>query len=249
MRTSTFLHTGLALTLAIALRAAPGRAQIRFDSPEHEKRVRRLMPVDDYPVADFDSAEPADLKERALRLARGKRHNNTNLSQPDVPRFVFQEGTGTISLGLPPSHAPIEPAFPIGQSDAIVIAEVEGARAYLSQDKTSVYSEFTVLIEEVLKNASALSVVPGNTVTTERAGGRVRLASVKKYCGASSGGRCRVRGGDTSSFSRATRRLKAFRLSRATSYVQGGSPRWMEVADSGRRWLYLSSPGMTATTV
>jgi hypothetical protein len=87
---------------------------------------------------------------------------------------------GPISLGLPPSHAPIQPAFPVGQSDAVVIAEVKDARAYLSQDKTSVYSEFTVLVEEVLKNASVLSVVPGKTITTERSGGRVRLASGKE---------------------------------------------------------------------
>lgn len=180
MRTSTLLLTGLALTLTIAVGASPARAQIRFESPEHEKKVRHLVPVDHYPVADFNASEPPDLKERALRLARSKRHNNTNLSQSDVPRFVFQEGTGPINLGLPWSHAPIESAFPVGQSDAVVIGEVKDAHAYLSQDKTSVYSEFTLRIEEVLKSASSSAITPDSTIAAERGGGRVRLASGKE---------------------------------------------------------------------
>src|SRR5258708_32167306 len=46
------------------------------------------------------------------------------------------------------------PALPVPQSDAIVIGEVLGGRAYLSNNRSVVYSEFPVLVEDVLKNCS-----------------------------------------------------------------------------------------------
>lgn len=142
--------------------------------------MRLLIPVDDYPVADFNAPEPINAELLALRLARNKRHNNTTLSKTDIPRFVFQELTNPIQLGLPPSHAPVEQAFPISRSDTVIIGKVKDAAAYLSQDKTNVYSEFSVRVESVFKNTSLLQVASNSTITTERGGGRVRLPSGEK---------------------------------------------------------------------
>jgi hypothetical protein len=54
---------------------------------------------------------------------------------------------------------------------------VVDAQAYLSDDKTGVYSEFSVRIEEVLKNDSLTPSFPGSLVVAERYGGRVRFPS------------------------------------------------------------------------
>ncbi len=177
MKTSTLSFTLYPLILVIVLSTSSVQAQLRFESPEHERRVRLLIPVDDYPVADFNAPEPANAELRALRLARNKRYNSTTLSKTDIPRFVFQELTNPIQLGGPPSHAPVEPAFPVSKSDTVVIGEVKDAAAYLSQDKTGVYSEFSVRVESILKNTSLLQLASNSTITTERGGGRVRLPS------------------------------------------------------------------------
>ncbi len=54
---------------------------------------------------------------------------------------------------------------------------VTDAQAYLSNDKTGVYSEFTVRIDEVLKNDSPAQFTVGSFIAVERFGGRVRFPS------------------------------------------------------------------------
>jgi hypothetical protein len=69
------------------------------------------------------------------------------------------------------------PALPAGRSALVVLGEVIDAKAYLSNDQTGVYSEFTVRVERVLKNDKGSSVFPGEFITTERWGGRVIFPS------------------------------------------------------------------------
>jgi hypothetical protein len=57
------------------------------------------------------------------------------------------------------------------------VGTISDARAHLSDDKNSVYSEFSVTIKEVLKNNTGLSLAVGDSVTLERKGGRVRYPS------------------------------------------------------------------------
>jgi len=67
------------------------------------------------------------------------------------------------------------PALPTAQSSAIVVGEVATAQAYLSEDTKGVSTEFNVKIEEVLKNDGSIATSPGNMLTIERLGGRVKL--------------------------------------------------------------------------
>ena len=75
-------------------------------------------------------------------------------------------------MQLIPSHAPEEPALPIIQSDAIVIGQVTSAQAHLSSDKTNVYSEFVVRVNDVLKSDRFGLPGVGGFITTTRPGGR-----------------------------------------------------------------------------
>ena len=61
----------------------------------------------------------------------------------------------------------------------MIVGEVTDAKAYLSEDKTNVYSEFTVRIEEILKDSTAVPLAPGASITTVRTGGAVRFPSGK----------------------------------------------------------------------
>lgn len=92
---------------------------------------------------------------------------------------MLKEGSEPILLQLEESHPPTEPAIPAAKSDIILIGEVTTARAYLSEDKTNVYSEFTVRAEDVLKNDPATPLSPGASLAVERSGGRVRFPSGK----------------------------------------------------------------------
>jgi hypothetical protein len=65
----------------------------------------------------------------------------------------------------------ITDAFPINKVHIIVVAEVAGAEAVLTDDKNSVFTEFTLLVQEVLKDNSQSKT--GDVTTVERFGGKV----------------------------------------------------------------------------
>ncbi|MCA1630534.1 MAG: hypothetical protein LC785_11190 [Acidobacteria bacterium] len=125
------------------------------------------------PVTDYQAPEPSEPKERVKRRAKGARYDKADfVHEPPPPRSgVVHEVTiiNDWEVGLP--------AIPADGSDAVVIGDVSDAQAYLSNDKTGVYSEFSIRIEEVLKNDEQSSLEIGCLITGEREGGRVRFAS------------------------------------------------------------------------
>lgn len=58
-----------------------------------------------------------------------------------------------------------------------MVGEVLSSQAYLSSDKTGVYSEFRIEISEVLKNASGATLISHSEVIATREGGIVRFPS------------------------------------------------------------------------
>lgn len=124
---------------------------------------------DFYTIVDFHKSAK-DNRERT----RAKRTNLKAEKGVDPTRFAIDEARDS-SFGSPPTHSPKEPAFP--KSDAVIIAFVDEARAFLSEDKTAVISTFSVRIEDVIKNHNNLSV--GASVDVLRGGGGVRFPSGK----------------------------------------------------------------------
>ena len=110
-----------------------------------------------------------------VRKARNNRHNSVAVKD-GVKKPKLHENMRSSLFDLPLSHQPVEPALPI-TSELIAIGTVENAQAFLSTDRTSVYSEITFIVEEVLKGNERLA--PGIKITTERDGGAVRFASGK----------------------------------------------------------------------
>lgn len=132
--------------------------------------------ADQLPIADAAAPEPMDRDKRAKRQKKGKRYDNQG-SQPitEAP-YPYQRTWSTPWWqGLP--------AIPVAQSDVVLIGEITAAQAYLSDDKTGIYSEFTVRAGEVLKNDGNASLYPGSIITAERFGGAVRFPSgaIQRY--------------------------------------------------------------------
>jgi len=69
--------------------------------------------------------------------------------------------------------------MPIARSSAIVIGTVTTSEAYLTEDKTAIYSEFTVSVDTVVKNDPSNPIDTRRPITLERNGGRVRMPSGK----------------------------------------------------------------------
>ena len=165
-KNSIFFLFGSLILAAIAFAALPSRSQ-------GISTWLGQRPGDEYqmPIADFALPEPTDAKERALRNARGSRYNNRG------QKPIAELALGTEPLPLNNHWWWSIPALPVNKSDAIVIGEVLGAQAYLSSDKTGIYSEFRIDLSEMVKNASGATLVSRSEVIATREGGIVRFPS------------------------------------------------------------------------
>jgi hypothetical protein len=122
-----------------------------------------------FPIADYAAAEPSDPLQRSKRRARGLKRDKSDWSvNPHAPSDTTVR-VDSVDRNLP--------AFPIDQSKAIVIGRVTDGQAYLSNDKSGVYSVFSVQVEQALTNHSSVVVPSGGSIEVEREGGRVKFPS------------------------------------------------------------------------
>ena len=78
---------------------------------------------------------------------------------------------------LPFGPEPILRELPVNWSNTIVVGTVNRIQPYLSEDKRNIYTEYTISVTEVLKDAKGLSLNAASTITLDRMGGAIRLAS------------------------------------------------------------------------
>lgn len=120
-----------------------------------------------YPAVDFmhPMPESADPKIRAERSAKSRRYDKKGVVSSAAVKGEALFGDDW-DVGLT--------GIPVRRSDAVVVGEVLGAQAHLSRDKGAVYSEFTVRVDEVLRNDGGALLAAGQSITAERFGGVVK---------------------------------------------------------------------------
>lgn len=158
---------GLAgIILAMALLTLYTFAAIIGQNQPEPKRASEVEPTP-LPIVDYNTLESSSVEKQNIRRARSSRHNDSTLNVKELPPNVDRLPLISHSWwGLP--------SIPTKQSDAVIVGEINDAHAYLSNDKTGVYSEFTIQVEQVLK--APVSVNP-TSVVVERVGGAVRFPS------------------------------------------------------------------------
>jgi hypothetical protein len=152
--------------IALNFTATQGSGDYRFnllqEGDKVQKRQRALLPdpIDIIP-------EPIDPEKRTLRRAKNRRYNydRGELLTNQPPGFIYGRF----------SEAGIPPPLPASLSHLVILGTVTSAQPYLAESKTSIYTEYTVSIEEVFKNETRDSFAPGDSVTVEREGGALRL--------------------------------------------------------------------------
>jgi hypothetical protein len=151
---------GGALTVAVL------QGQSNFSNNTQNTRVKISS---QQPIAEYSRSLDPDPAKLAKRQIRDKKHDR---SEWRVNPADVADSTVRVDY-LDPNL----PALPVKQSDAVLVGEVVDANTYLSDDKTGVYSEFSVRVEQVLKNDGTLT--PACSIDIEREGGRVRFGSGK----------------------------------------------------------------------
>lgn len=148
-------------------------------SQKQDKQNNQLQKIQQrVPVADYNESLPSNIEEKTKREKRNKVRNIEPQSPDEARRFRLTDEMES-TYGAVPKHASVEPAIPAKRSDAIIIGEITGAKAYLSEDQVSIYSEFEVGNPEVLKNTTPESISSEKTAIVSRDGGGVRFPSGK----------------------------------------------------------------------
>src|SRR5690349_2638792 len=101
------------------------------------------------PIAIYSQSEVTDSTEYKLRDARGKKFG----------KYLAVQDLGDGFENLPINICTFKGAreYELLQSDAVLIGEIIETQSYLFDNKTNIYSEFTVRIEEVVRNTKANS--------------------------------------------------------------------------------------------
>jgi hypothetical protein len=145
-----------------ALPQTPPRRFTKAEKAEYESQ---------FPVADYEPAEPEDAGKRQKRRGKNRRFDGRGMVAK--PENSGEEQATTRFNDWEMQLSPL----PVAQSDVVVMGEVSDAKAYLSNDKSGVYSEFSLRADEVLMESSEPKIAPGSMIVAEREGGRVRFPS------------------------------------------------------------------------
>lgn len=120
------------------------------------------------PIVDYDA--PNTDSVTASRFAKNGRYDGGNLVPADI-------GSRAVEVFI---HAHYDwDDLPFGYSDLVVEGKVTDSAAFLSNDKTTVYSEFTIHVTDVVKTSDGNTVNKNDSIVTERRGGRVKYSSGK----------------------------------------------------------------------
>jgi hypothetical protein len=137
-----------------------------------DKNSRPKVDFSHFPIVDLSSPEPSDAASRTRRASKSRKYNEkfqAKISDLTDLRFVVNEELGKL------------PALPVERSSVILVGDVVTAKAYLSEDKTSVYAEFEIRTQTIFKNKSKQTLNADDMIAIERFGGRVRLPSGKLF--------------------------------------------------------------------
>ncbi len=119
-----------------------------------------------YAVADYDAPEPDNAIEREERFLKNKRYDKQLLvSKKPHPETIRREVSDA---------EPIPPAIPSAESSVVIVGEIVSSKAFVSNDKTGIYSEYSVRVDTILKGNKQKSLKTGATITMDRTGGYVQ---------------------------------------------------------------------------
>ena len=145
-------------------RQIKSRAQISERERRESARKRQEKMRNQYPSVDyFEKDDVVPSAKRASLAASKKRYNNRSeisksLNPPDA------------EIASRPDNLFDFPAFPFERSNVVVLVEILDAQAHMSEDKGSVFSEFTARVNTIFKSDLG-EKIQNQTITVERPGG------------------------------------------------------------------------------
>lgn len=116
-------------------------------------------------VADEESL-PQDPKERAARLAKNLRYSGGKGDLTKSDELFFEQ--------YEPRSLPL---IPLGESAIAFKGQVIKMQAFLSADRSHIYTEITLRVDEIFKQVKDFKLSSGQTLMVTQIGGAIKLRS------------------------------------------------------------------------
>jgi hypothetical protein len=163
-----FLIFGTVVATVIALITLSSALPLQ-QNQQATKTNTNTIEENESPIVDFQETPSTDELEQAKRRLKGAKHDKSLWNVDPTDR-----SDNTVIVDFVDSNLP---ALPFTKSTTVVVGSITAAKAYLSNDRTGVYSEFLLRVEEVIKTHPQVPVIPGCRLELVREGGRVRFPS------------------------------------------------------------------------
>jgi hypothetical protein len=163
------VFTVISSTLALHNQGRQQNQNVPDQKLIQEQRKKQEHLRSQFPIVDYDAPEITDPKEHSKRKEKNKRFDKRNLVSGDPTTRVTSMARVIEGYNIPP--------LPVSKSGLIITGEVLTSQAYLSNDKSGVYTELTIRVQEVIKNSLPVRVNKRDLITVEREGGIVRYSN------------------------------------------------------------------------
>lgn len=147
-----------------------------------EERLKKPTKYSDVPAkGEFENNSNELGSDKQRRAVRESRYKGTYAEITD-PANAAQEPSEDYVVRIIDYAAPLDP-FPVAPAAAIVIGTVLRGKAFVSSDRTYVYSDYQVRVDRVLKQDRSASLAVGEQVVVSRGGGTIHFLSghVRNY--------------------------------------------------------------------
>jgi len=115
-----------------------------------------------------DEAPPSqDVEGRSFRLAKNIRYNTDG---PDLTKLAPEEHIVNQTW-------PRTDFIPVSQSSIVILGSVSQMQPHLSENRSQIYTEITILAQTVFKDKTKNLCLPGTRVLIDMPGGNLRLSS------------------------------------------------------------------------
>jgi hypothetical protein len=150
-------------------------AQNAPPKPDHDKSPKPSRYSAALPKGEFQDNQIELAPDQDRRQLRESRYKG---AYPEIKDPADSNPTGpkeTIYV-IKDYAQPIDP-FPVSRSAAVVIGTILSTKAFVSKDRTYVYSDFQVRVDQVLKQDPQANLVVGGRMVASRGGGTIHFPS------------------------------------------------------------------------
>jgi hypothetical protein len=168
----------ICITLPSSIRDLPAKSNTHDQQSQLKDYDKKPTKYSDAPAkGEFQNQSSELASDQERRVVRESRYKNTypEITDPGNSPNSTEPGEDSV-VTINDYTAPLDP-FPVAPSAAIVVGTVLSGKAFVSKDRTYVYSDYQVRVDRLLKQDASASLAVGEQIVVSRGGGTIRFPS------------------------------------------------------------------------